>query len=55
MSVSSALAPMRNRSGSQPAVAELLLHQDEPVERVLGGAHAAGRLEADVDSRSRSR
>ncbi len=34
--------------GLQPGAAELLLHQDQPVHRVLGGAQAAGRLEADA-------
>src|SRR5580658_11078000 len=33
-----------------PWRAELLPHQDEPGERVLGGAQAARRLEADVDA-----
>src|SRR5690348_14215258 len=32
---------------AQPAVAQLFLHQDKPVERALGGADAARRLEAD--------
>ena len=50
MSVKRPLAPMRNRSGCIHVEAELLLHQDEPGERVLGRAQAARRLEADVDA-----
>src|SRR5207247_4359682 len=30
----------------EPAVPQLLLHQDEPLQRRLGAADAAGRLEA---------
>src|ERR671919_681719 len=31
----------------QPAVAQLVLHQRQPVQRVLGGANPTGRLEPD--------
>ncbi len=31
----------------EPGAAQLLLHQDQPVQRVLGGLEAAGRLEPD--------
>src|SRR5690606_22163770 len=33
---------------AEPRVAQLLLHEDEPLERLLGGADPAGRLEADA-------
>src|ERR1035437_10906106 len=33
-----------------PLQAELFLHQDQPGQRVLGGAQAAGRLEADLEA-----
>ena len=33
--------------GAQPAVAQLFLHQIQVLERILRGANAAGRLEAD--------
>src|SRR5438067_7854925 len=32
----------------QPGVAQLLLHERQPVERLPGGPNAAGRLEADA-------
>src|SRR5579883_871972 len=36
---------------AQPIVAKLLLHQNQPVERLLGRADAASRFEADLIAR----
>src|ERR671933_934248 len=36
----------------QPGVAQLLLHERQPVERLPGRSNAAGRLEADAAARA---
>src|SRR5688572_6420025 len=33
-----------------PVATELLAHEDQPGERILGGGDAAGRLEADLEA-----
>src|SRR5882762_101467 len=39
--------PKPEQRRPEPAVAELFLHKDEPIERLLGSADATGRLEPD--------
>src|SRR5207237_3687365 len=40
-------SPKPEEDGPEPAVAQLFLHKDQPVEGLFGGPNAAGRLEAD--------
>ena len=50
MSLSEAAGADAEQVVLEPRRAELLLHQDEPGERVLGAAHPARRLEADLEA-----
>src|SRR6202046_331630 len=45
-----AARPDAEEIGLHPLHAELLSHENKPGERILGGAQAPRRLEADVDA-----
>ncbi len=49
-SLTSVLAPKRNRLGREPVVAEGFLDHHEIGERLLGCADAAGGFHADADA-----